>query len=395
MRILIAYRYFLPDSPAYAPMLGNISAWLAEAGHTVELITGQPAYKPSLKIPKQARRENMNGVDVRRISLFKENGMGLAKAINYGLFVIRTFLIVLFGPRRDVIMAGTMPPVLQAWFLSAAAKIRGSEFVYHMQDIHPEIASFNVGKKARGFNLFQKLDAKSNKRARTNVVIGYDMADVLISRGVSEENVTVIRNFAVRNKRSNQPTERAKNSPVRFVFAGNIGIFQNLESLLAVFARLDPSEVTLVLVGEGRAKKGLIETVKNKNIKNVEFHDHMSESDVFNFLCDQDIGVVSLSPGIYKFAFPSKVWTYIAAELPMFSMVEEESDLAKFLESNNLGQSVGWQASEEMIAEKIMLMVKNIREQSYSVTENKHMFESSIAKKRWVALFEEIASKRI
>ena len=159
MRVLIAYRYFLPDTPAYAAILGNISFWLAEAGHDVEVITAQPAYKPNANIPKQVWRETMNGVDVRRVWLFKEKGMGLAKAVNYALFILRSFLIILFGPRRDVIMAGTTPPVLQAWFLSIAARLRGSKFVYHMQDIHPEITSFKDGKMVKGasFNILQKI----------------------------------------------------------------------------------------------------------------------------------------------------------------------------------------------------------------------------------------------
>ena len=59
MRILIAYRYFLPDTPAYAAILGNISFWLAEEGHQVEVIAAQPGYKPGANIPKQAWREQM------------------------------------------------------------------------------------------------------------------------------------------------------------------------------------------------------------------------------------------------------------------------------------------------------------------------------------------------
>lgn len=394
MRVLIAYRYFLPDTPAYAAILGNISFWLAEAGHDVEVITAQPAYKPNANIPKQVWRETMNGVDVRRVWLFKEKGMGLAKAVNYALFILRSFLIILFGPRRDVIMAGTTPPVLQAWFLSIAARLRGSKFVYHMQDIHPEITSFKDGKMVKGasFNILQKMDIAANKRATENIVIGQDMADVLVNRGTNAANVKVIRNFAVNDRRTDSPAIRSKDDPVRFVFAGNIGVFQNLENLLSVFAQLDASKVKLVLVGEGRAKQKLIEMAQELEVKNVEFHDHMSERDVFNFLCDQDVGLVSLLPGIFKYAFPSKIWTYIAADLPMLSMVEDESEIADFLESNNFGSSVAWQTSQEKIATTILSMAGKVKRNEYSVSSQKYSYNSSSAKQHWLKLFEDIAS---
>lgn len=396
MRVLIAYRYFLPDTPAYAAILGNISFWLAEAGHDVEVITAQPAYKPNANIPKQVWRETMNGVDVRRVRLFKEKGMGLAKAVNYALFILRSFLIVLFGPRRDVIMAGTTPPVLQGWFLSLAAKVRGSEFIYHMQDIHPEIVSFNDGKMVKGasFNLFRCMDSATNKRATANIVIGNDMRDVLIERGANPVDVKVIRNFAVNSERTNSLTHRSKDKPVRFVFAGNIGVFQNLENLVLVFGQLDPTKVTLVLVGEGRAKKNLIQLVKNQDIKNVEFHAHMSEGDVFNFLCDQDVGLVSLLPGLYKYAFPSKIWTYIAADLPMLSIVEDESGIAKFLKSNNFGESVNWQSSQEDMVKTILAMVVKVKSGEYSMTTRKQLYHSSAAQRHWVDLFDSIRLKR-
>ena len=55
MRILIVYRYFWPDTPPYATMLRDISRWLAEAGHDVEILTAQPSYKPEVGIDHQLR----------------------------------------------------------------------------------------------------------------------------------------------------------------------------------------------------------------------------------------------------------------------------------------------------------------------------------------------------
>lgn len=396
MKIAIFYRYFWPDTAPYASMLKEMTHWFVSAGHDVEVITGQPGYKKSTKILKQAWKETLNdGVRVRRLMLFKERSQ-LFKAINYLLFITRSFFHILFGPKRDVIIAGTAPPVFQALLISIAAKIRGSEFIYHMQDVHPEIAFVKGGKmtKSIGFKCLQWLDISSNKRATINAVIGDDMAEVIRTRGARGESIKVIRNFAVDKKRSRPAVVRPVDRPVRFVFAGNIGVFQNLDSLLPVFTRFDPSEIQLVLVGEGRAKKTLIRKVKEQNIRNVEFHDHMSEQDVFDFLCDQDVGLVSLLPGIYKYAVPSKIWTYIAADLPILFMVEEDSKIATFLETNNFGAAVGWQASENKIEQTIKTIAEKVRNEDYKISMQKHKVASSVARQHWVDILAHIEAKR-
>jgi len=394
MKITIFYRYCWPDTAPYASILNEITKWFYEAGHDVDVITAQPGYKPKANIPKQAWRETVNGgVKIRRLLLFKENGMRAVKAVNYALYIIRCFFIVLLGPRRDAVMAGTTPPVIQAWLLSLAAKLRGSKFIYHMQDIHPEITSFKDGVMVKGplFNLMQKMDTKALNRSDEIVVIGHDMAKIISRRGVEASKISVINNFTTIGDKKDDSLKRGiqtENSPVRFIFAGNIGKFQNLESLVSVFSQLDPAKVRLVLVGEGRAKKDLIDMVKTQNIKTVEFHDYMSQSDAFKFLFKHDIGLVSLLPGLYQYAFPSKIWTYLAADLPMLAMVEDESEMATFLSSNNFGESVNWTSSPQDIAETVMTMAEKVKRNAYTVPQRKHLFQSSVIKQNWIDLLD-------
>ena len=396
MKITIFYRYYWPDTAPYAAMLKDMTKWFQGANHDVEVITAQPGYKPQANISKQAWREIVNdGVQVRRLILFKETGTRSVKALNYAIYIIRSFFIVLLGPHRDAVMAGTTPPVIQAWLLSFAAMIRGSKFIYHMQDIHPEITSFKDGKMVKGpfFKLMQRMDIGALKRSSEIIVIGQDMADVIARRGIEGNKITVIRNFSTINEdNENSPnkTNRLEKELVRFVFAGNIGKFQNLESLVTAFAKLDSSKVRLVLVGEGRAKKDLIKMVHEEKILNVEFHDHMSQSEVFKFLLKQDVGLVSLLPGLYQYAFPSKIWTYVEAVLPMLAMVEDDSEIATFLKSNNFGDSINWNSSSQNIADAIMSVAQKVRNNQYSLNENKHLFHSSVVKQNWIKMLDEL-----
>jgi len=396
MRILIAYRYFSPDTPPYASMLEELTGWFAEAGHEVEMVTAQPAYKPSANIPKQPWREVRRGVNVRRLWLLRENGMGPAKVINSAVFVLRAFFIILLGPKRDLIWTATMPPVVQAWMLSFAARMRGAKFLYHMQDLHPEISAVSDGalKKGRLFNLMQRLDVKALSRSDVAVVLSPDMCNVLIERGVDPDTPRVIRNFALGDDAAEDLRAKrqmpAQGQPLSFCFAGNVGRFQNLEKLIEAFTKIDPSMAQLVIVGEGRAKAELQAQVAASGQSNVTFHDHMTESQVFAFLCKQHVGLVSLSPGLYRYAFPSKIWTYMAADLPMLAMVEDESYLHDFLCEYRLGTSLPWEAQADTLAATITALSRDVRNRNLRPAEHTQLYHKSAARAHWLTLMDEL-----
>ncbi len=375
-------------------MLGEISGWLAEAGHDVEMITAQPSYKPNANIPAQPWREVRRGVSVRRLWLLPENGMGPAKVINAALFVVKAFFIVLFGRKRDVVWTGTMPPVVQAALLSRAAKLRGAKFLYHMQDIHPEITSVADRELRLGIigKFMRWLDVRSLNRTDHAVVISPDMADVLQRRGATPKEVHVLRNFALGDEALDQtvPLRPAPDArALRFVFAGNIGRFQNLEALVDAFARLDPNDTELVIVGDGRAKPALQARVKANGIRNVTFRDHMSETEVFEFLLQQDVGLISLAPGLSNYAFPSKLWTYLAAGLPVFSMVEAESDLANFLTHHNVGSSLPWDRPTQELSAALRATSDRIRSADFRQAP-RTLYHRSSARVHWQNLFRTI-----
>jgi colanic acid biosynthesis glycosyl transferase WcaI len=356
MRIIIAYRYFWPDTSPYAIMLRDIAAWLAEAGHEVTVLTAQPAYKPAAGVPRQPARETMLGYEVRRLPLLPEAGRTLVKALNAALFVAMSSLIVLFGRKPDIVWTATMPPVLQALALRFVGSMRGAKFIYHMQDIHPEIAVHShISREGFVTRLLKRLDTYTLKRTARAMVLSTDMREAILARGVPDHVPHVVRNFALGINAAVEPASPPKpDEAVRFVFAGNIGRFQNLEALVDAFGALRDKGVLLDLVGDGRVKAQLQEQVRNSAYTNIRFHDHMSADDAYAFMCRSHVGVISLNKELYRYAFPSKLLTYMAANLPMFAMVEEHSALARLLKDRTIGLAVSWDRSPAEFSQAIM-----------------------------------------
>ena len=398
MKITIVYRYFWPDTPPYATMLRDMSQWFVSAGHEVEVITAQPAYKPKAGIPVQPRRETINGVRIRRVRLFRERGIGLIKAVNAGLFVISAFLILLFGKKRDLIWTATIPPVLQAFAMMMVSKIRGARFLYHMQDIYPEIATVS-GHISKLFpvRLFQWLDCFTQKRSEAIVVLSEDMKGAINARGVDTKNVSIINNFTlILNDEVNGKLAKApiKDEPVKFIFAGNVGRFQNLTALVEAFASIPSNEAVLKIVGDGRAKADLMAYTQDNSIQNVSFLDHMSTDDAFRELCKSHVGVVSLSPNIFQYAFPSKVLTYMAANLPILAMVEEESALAQMLRQRGLGANVAWSCSPHEIETAIKSLVEATRVSNMHPAKAIDVYHPNAAREKWLALLMSLSGQR-
>lgn len=391
MKITIVYRYFWPDTPPYAVMLREMTAWLAQAGHDVEVVTAQPSYKREAGIPKQPSRESVNGVTVRRLPLFRERGPGFMRLINSALFIALASWDIAFGRRRDLVWTATMPPVVQAAVLRRVSHLRGAMFLYQMQDIYPELGvvsrTMKDGLIAR---LLRRIDMITLRKSDAVVVLSDDMEKAIEERGAPPRRLRIINNFALTNDEERRLPSLVRRKPLKFVFAGNIGRFQNLETLVDAFGRISPDLAQLELAGEGRVKSTLIEFVKKQQISNVTFRDHMPVEQIGNYLSAADVGIVSLSPGIYRYAFPSKTLTYLSVGLPIMALAEDGSALQRMIEDNKLGVNVPWHTGLDGIAAGVRQIARAIEAGSLSGEVPRFLYHAAEARRKWLELIREL-----
>lgn len=391
MRITIIYRFFCPDTAPLAMLYQELVPALARDGHEVRVIAGQPAYGHDARKNKRPWREHAFGADIKRVWLFTENGRSWLRALNMILFSVRAFVEILFGRKSDVYWTGTTPPIIQILLVSLAAKLRGGKVIYQVQDIHPEIAVhskiLSPGVVTRAMTFFDNIALKLADRV---TVLSKDMADTIRSR--SDVEARVINNFALGLNEDAIKPERQHHQKPKFVFAGNIGVFQNLHAFVAAFGDLDPSLAELHFVGDGKAKPGLQELVTQRGLTNVYFHDRMSASQVFEFLQQFDVGVVSLDPGLYRLAYPTKVHTYFAAGLRIFALIEEDSALAQTLMKYDAGRAVSWQRSKEELLEALKQEAVEVAKHDTLKKVPKEIWHQSGAVQRWIALLDGLQS---
>jgi glycosyltransferase involved in cell wall biosynthesis len=351
LKILLVHRYFWPDTPPYAVILKKIAARLASDGHDVVVVSTQPGYKPTVSKPSQPAREKIDGFSVRRFrmlpSRWKIPGVG---ALNMFLFAMSLIMHAMANRKYDVVMTSTSPPVLAGWAARMAAWLCRSRLLYHCMDIHPEIGRLSGEFKNRTiFGFLKSIDLSTCKRASRTIVLSQDMKNSILARDTAAKlKIDVIQNFNLDQSTNDElvpqklPNEFVKSPRVfRIVFAGNIGRFQGLPTLVDTFSKIEKNlPVELLLLGDGKQKKALQEQVANLQITNVKFFAHQPHAVAKKVLETADFGVISLNPEIYKYAYPTKLIAYLAAGCPVLSMLEEESCFANFVIENEIGVNI-------------------------------------------------------
>lgn len=402
MRILLIHRYFWPDSPPYASMLRVMGRHFAEQGHEVTVLSTQPSYTAATAKLRQPKSEILDGMRILRRPMFPESKRNwFARIANVALFQLHLAAHLLFRRKKyDLVTATTMPPVVVAGVVSSCARLRGSRMLYHCMDLYPEIARISGGLPMGRGPLPAVLgawDRRTCKKAWRVVVLSEDMKATIAKRGISTENVRVLNNFALEAETiadAQAAIPAKQEGEFRVLFAGNIGRFQGLETVLDAAEQLaGQAQIHFHFLGDGAARQALEAQAGARLGKTVHFHGFQALPIALAFMRSADLGIVSLQPKVIASAFPSKTMTYLAEGLPLLAMVEPESALAQLVREHGVGAAVEQSNPEELAAAIARIVAapeehEQMREQARQLSEAEFVPAAALAK--WDQLLDEL-----
>ena len=344
MKLLLVHRYIHPDTPGYAHMLYIMGQRFAAAGHEVTIFSAQPSYNDAYDGPKLPRRQHVNGMTVIRTPLLKENKKNsLLRSLNFLIFSISLLwhAIVRWQP-YDLMIVSTFPPTLMGFLARIIKFVRDTRYIYHCMDLYPEIALASGLIKRNWLKSWAaSIDRRNCQSADRVVVLSEDMADTVRDRGLTGDNLVVLNNFIIDqvNSQFKLPNELQNNNRrFRVLFAGNLGRFQSLDTILEAAQLLSLNdEIEFLFAGSGVMLDDLKTQAGSALGKSVHFHDYMPISEVMTLIADSQLGIVSLTPGIIESAYPSKTMSYLEGGCKILALVEPESELADLIEHQQLG----------------------------------------------------------
>jgi glycosyltransferase involved in cell wall biosynthesis len=340
MRILFINQYFPPDAANSAYILGELAEDLARH-HEVQVLAGRPSYSAG------STTFRPRGVDVVRVrSTAFDRASLVGRLVNYATFSTASAVRACCLRRPDLVVAMTDPPIVGLVGLLAARRYR-RPLVQISHDVYPDIAvALGRVRSKLLVRVWRRLNAVVRSAAASIIVVGRDMSERLVAESVDPAKIEMIPTWA-----SAQPVDAVARAAARramgwcgafvVMHAGNAGLAQNLDVLLDAAAELrhDPG-ILVVVLGDGAAKAGLKERVARENLRNVVFLAHRPKDEAQILMQAADLHVVTLVPGLWGCAAPSKTYGIMAAGRPFVAVVDEGSEPARIVSEFHCGEHV-------------------------------------------------------
>lgn len=344
-KLLFVNRYFSPDESATSQLLSDLARDLAGAGYRVEVLTSRQRYEdPTARL---IARESVGGVEVHRVwtSRWGREGL-LGRTVDYLTFYLSAALwLAKHAARGDVIIAKTDPPLIGV-IAAAVARMKGARLVNWLQDFYPEVAEqLQVGGVGLASGLLKRLRDWGLRRARMNVVIGRCMAEMLQSRGIPAERVTVIPNWVDEEvirplPRDGHPLRKEWELNGAFVvgYSGNMGRVHEFEALVnAISMLVRERQIRFLFVGAGARKNELRDVVEERDLVNALFKPFQQQDRLKFSLTAPDVHVVTLQHALEGLIVPSKFYGALAAGKPVIFLGPAGCEVARVIREWDCG----------------------------------------------------------
>jgi glycosyltransferase involved in cell wall biosynthesis len=268
--------------------------------------------------------------------------------------------VVYHTKKNDLIICGTNPTflLLLMWIFKPFKKFKWILCVY---DIFPDnlVPAGVVSPCNIFFKLVKFFFHKAYLSADSVVVIGRDMYEYVLNIGIDEKNLRIIEGWYEPDV-LNIPEERdisiIKNlgwaNKIIYQFFGNIGTVQDIRNILSSIQYIDREDVAFLFAGFGSEATYLEEYIEANTAANVYYYGAVHQDEKMALLAACDVSIVSLVPGMYGLAVPSKAYFSLAANKPLLVVGDQGAELDLLLKD----YPVGWfcqSASPKALAEII------------------------------------------
>ena len=339
MRIQFISNYFPPEVNAPATRLYEHAKQWVQNGHDVEVLTSVPNF-PEGKVydgyENQYTRENIDGIDVRRVPMYVTSNEGIVKrTLSYLSYMASAVWYARRSPTPDVVVA-TSPQFFAAvagWWI---ARQHDVPFVLEIRDLWPE-SIVAVGAMERNviIRFFEQIEQFLYREADHIVPVTEAFKRAIVDKGIPADKISVIKN-GVDLTRWEQPLDEAKLDKLRdehqlngkFVasYIGTIGMAHRADVLLEAAEQCDDPDIIFMVVGTGAQREALEARQDELQLPNVRLVDKVPKEEVPYLLALTDVSVVHLRDSdLFETVIPSKIFEAMVTRTPIALGVRGEA----------------------------------------------------------------------
>jgi colanic acid biosynthesis glycosyl transferase WcaI len=378
-------RSYWPDTAATGQLLTELAEDLVRLhGCQVSVVCGFPLHGEHSRAGlRLVRRERHNGVNIfRAAGTTRPTTRFVGRASNYLTYFTTACLAGLMVPSPDVVVALTDPPIIGLAGLAAAHRA-GAKFVFLCEDVFPEVASLLEDFHNETVNrTLERISRFLIRKADRVVVLGERMRERLVSdRHADPSRISIIHNWAdcsavaPGERRNAFSCEHGLADKFVVMHSGNVGLSQNLETLIGAAERLTAyPDLVIAIVGHGARLWAIQEMARAKKLANVRFLPQQPKERLAELFASADVFVVSLKRGIEGYIVPSKLYGILAAGRASIVAVDRSSEPASIVTTYECGLVAEPGDPDSLAAEIVTLyrdralvarMAANAREAAY------------------------------
>lgn len=325
----------------------------ANKGYSVKVLTQNPSY-PFDKIyegfdNRFFSSNTYNNVKIFRVKTFlgrKKNAFRKVFSYLYFSIISSLFILRIIGETKKIFIyqVGPLTQIVPALFAKLFYKV---EIYLWVLDLWPQTVYAYGFKKSKInkilLNIFCKISYKYSKKI---FVSNKGFIDEIVKFNIDSSKLLYCPQWIPNNINFQIDLEDSSfnKNKLNFVFAGNIGMVQNLEIIIKAFSEFNVTDLNII--GDGSNLDNLKKLVKKNNYNNIIFWGRKPLHEMANWLLSADILIISLiDKDTFNLTVPAKFQAYLGAKKPIFGIINGETSklindlkLGLTAEANNLDQ---------------------------------------------------------
>lgn len=344
MRIALITDSYSPLRNSAAVMLEDLAIEFKRKGHTPIVIT------PDANLDTSITNTIEQGIQVLRIKTPRTKDIGYIRRTLSEFFLPYIMLYTLRRSRLfDLELDGLVwysPSIFHGPLVKSLKKASSCKGYLILRDIFPDWA-VDMGIMSRGlpYRFFKLVEAYQYKVADT---IGVQSPSNLkyLKRWESPNHrqIEVLNNWLSDidvNGCSISINKTSLAGRKIFVFAGNMGVAQGVDTFLDVVKRIDDTrnDIGFMFVGRGSELIKLRHNATKRNLHNILFYDEIPYNEIPGLYAQCHFGLVFLDSRHQTHNIPGKFISYMQNGLPVLACINKGNDLFDIIDSKQVGRA--------------------------------------------------------
>ncbi len=330
-KILVICQYYKPEPFR----ISDICEEMVRRGHEVQVVTGYPNYPEGILYDGYGKGKHIdeviNGVKVHRCFTIPRATGSVKRILNYYSYVASSVTYVCSnkcvasdGGKFDVVFCNQLSPVMMGEAAIAYKKKHHVPTVMYCLDLWPEsLIAGGITRDSSIYKLFHKV-SKHIYREMDKILITSRLFTEYLEKefNIEKDRIEYLPQYA--EEIFEQIPKREEDGKYNFMFAGNIGAIQSVETIIKAAEILKEDPAIFHIVGSGSDLER-IQTLAKK-LDNVVFYGRRPLEEMPQFYAKADAMLVTLaSDPVISLTLPGKVQSYMAVGKPIIGAIDGEA----------------------------------------------------------------------